>query len=448
MLSPADARERCEALVERARRAGADASDAVYVANASESVQVRLGALEDVERSESEHVGLRVFVGGASASIGSTDLGDEALDELASRAVAMARLAPADKFAGLAPEELLLREGVPDLDLHDPAERSPLDLRRLAEEAEDAARSVSGVTNSEGAGASAGLGLFALATSHGFAGAYAASSHSLSASVVAGEGGSMQRDYSWRSTRHAADLMAPAEIGREAGERAVSRLNPGRVKSGQVPVVFDPRVGNSLIGHLLGAMSGASIARRASFLLDRDGAQLFGSGITITDDPHTRRGMRSRPFDGEGLPTSPRNLVEDGRITGWLMDAAAARQLGHQPTGHASRGSSGPPHVTASNVILQAGSVTPAELMADIADGVYVTELIGHGVNGVTGDYSRGASGFRIVNGEIAGPIAEFTVAGNLIDMFAALVAASDLEVYRGIDVPTLRVDGMSIAGD
>ncbi|MDT0506682.1 TldD/PmbA family protein [Novosphingobium sp. MMS21-SN21R] len=448
MLSPADARERCEALVERARRAGADASDAVYVANASESVQVRLGALEDVERSESEHVGLRVFVGGASASIGSTDLGDEALDELASRAVAMARLAPADKFAGLAPEELLLREGVPDLDLHDPAERSPLDLRQLAEEAEDAARSVSGVTNSEGAGASAGLGLFALATSHGFAGAYAASSHSLSASVVAGEGGSMQRDYSWRSTRHAADLMAPAEIGREAGERATSRLNPGRVKSGQVPVVFDPRVGNSLIGHLLGAMSGASIARRASFLLDRDGAQLFGSGITITDDPHTRRGIRSRPFDGEGLPTSPRNLVEDGRITGWLMDAAAARQLGHQPTGHASRGSSGPPHVTASNVILQAGSVTPAELMADIADGVYVTELIGHGVNGVTGDYSRGASGFRIVNGEIAGPIAEFTVAGNLIDMFAALVAASDLEVYRGIDVPTLRVDGMSIAGD
>lgn len=448
MLSPADARERCEALVERARRAGADASDAVYVANASESVQVRLGALEDVERSESEHVGLRVFVGGASASIGSTDLGDDALDELASRAVAMARLAPADKFAGLAPEELLLREGAPDLDLHDLAERSPLDLRRLAEEAEDAARSVSGVTNSEGAGASAGLGLFALATSHGFAGSYAASSHSLSASVVAGEGGAMQRDYSWRSTRHAADLMAPADIGREAGERAVSRLNPGRVKSGQVPVVFDPRVGNSLIGHLLGAMSGASIARRASFLLDRDGAQLFGTGITITDDPHTRRGMRSRPFDGEGLPTSARNLVEDGRITGWLMDAAAARQLGQQPTGHASRGSSGPPHVTASNVVLQAGSVTPAELMADIADGVYVTELIGHGVNGVTGDYSRGASGFRIVNGEIAGPIAEFTVAGNLIDMFAALVAASDLEVHRGIDVPTLRVDGISIAGD
>lgn len=448
MLSPAEAQKRCEALIERARRAGADAGDAIYVANASESVQVRLGALEDVERSESEHIGLRVFVGGAAASIGSTDLGDAALDELASRAVAMARLAPADKFAGLAPEELLLRETPPDLDLDDPADRSPPELRRLAEQAEDAARSVAGVTNSEGASASAGRGLFALATSHGFSGGYAASSHSISASVVAGEGSTMQRDYSWRSTRHAGDLKSPAEIGREAGERAVSRLNPGRVKSGQVPVIFDPRVGNSLVGHLLGAMSGASIARRASFLLDREDEQLFDSAITISDNPHVRRGMRSRPFDGEGLPTGPRNLVEGGRITGWLMDCAAARQLGRQPTGHASRGSSGPPHVTASNVVLAAGALTPAELMADIADGVYVTELIGHGVNGVTGDYSRGASGFRIVNGALAGPIAEFTVAGSLIDMFASLTAANDLEIYRGIDVPTLRVDGMSIAGD
>lgn len=448
MLSPAEARERCEALIERARRAGADAGDAVYIASGSESVQVRLGALEDVERSESEHIGLRVFVGGASASIGSTDLGDAALDELASRAVAMARLAPADKFAGLAPEDMLFRGPVPDLDLDDATERSPQDLRRLAEEAEDAARAIAGVTNSEGGSASAGRGLFALATSHGFSGAYAASSHSISASVVAGEGSAMQRDYSWRSTRHAADLLPPARIGAEAGERAVRRLNPGRVKSGQVPVVFDPRVANSLVGHLLGAMSGASIARRASFLLDRDGAQLFDSAITISDDPLSIRGMRSRPFDGEGLPTAPRKLVDAGKLTGWLMDTAAARQLGSRPTGHASRGASGAPHVTASNVVLEPGTVTPAELMADIADGVYVTELIGQGVNAVTGDYSRGASGFRIVNGEIAEAIAEFTVAGNLIDMFAALTAANDLEVYRGIDTPTLRVDGMSIAGD
>ncbi|MDP3550264.1 MAG: TldD/PmbA family protein [Novosphingobium sp.] len=448
MLSLADARERCEALIQRARRAGAEAGDAVYVGSASESVSVRLGALEDVERSESESVGLRVFVGGASASIGSTDLGDAALDELASRAVAMARLAPADKFAGLAAEELLLRGEALDLDLDDATERSPAELRRLAEEAEDAARAIPGVTNSEGGGASAGRGLFALATSHGFSGAYAASSHSVSASVVAGEGSTMQRDYSWRSTRHAADLPSPDVIGREAGERAVRRLNPGRVKSGPMPVVFDPRVANSLVGHLIGAMSGASIARRASFLLDRDGQKLFDSAITITDNPLVQRGMRSRPFDGEGLPTGPRKLVDAGHITGWLMDAAAARQLDAMPTGHASRGSSGAPHVTSSNVVLQPGSLTPAELMADIADGVYVTELIGHGVNSVTGDYSRGASGFRIVNGELAGPIAEFTVAGHLIEMFAALTPANDLEIYRGIDSPTLRVDGMSIAGD
>ncbi|MCX7284190.1 MAG: metallopeptidase TldD-related protein, partial [Novosphingobium sp.] len=356
--------------------------------------------------------------------------------------------APPDKFAGLADADLLLRAERPDLDLEDAAERSPADLRRLAEEAEDAARAIPGVTNSEGGGATTGRGLFALTTSHGFSGAYAASSHSLSASVVAGEGSGMQRDYSWRSARHAADLLGPEAIGREAGERAVRRLNPGRVKSGAMPVVFDPRVAGSLIGHLIGAMSGASIARRASFLLDRDGQKLFDAAITITDDPLRRRGLRSRPFDGEGLPTAPRKLVDAGHITGWLMDAAAARQLGAAPTGHASRGSSGAPHVTSSNVVLEAGTASPEELMADIADGVYVTELIGHGVNGVTGDYSRGASGFRIVNGQLAGAIAEFTVAGNLIDMFAALVPANDLEVHRGIDSPTLRVDGMSVAGD
>jgi PmbA protein len=215
-----------------------------------------------------------------------------------------------------------------------------------------------------------------------------------------------------------------------------------------MPVVFDPRVGSSLVGHLLGAITGAAIARRASFLLDRDGAQLFDSSITISDDPLRPRGLRSRPFDGEGLPTAPRKLVEGGRLTGWLMESASARQLGLAPTGHASRGGSGAPHVTTGNIVLEPGCVSREALLADIVDGVYVTELIGNGVNGVTGDYSRGAAGFRIVNGELAGPIAEFTVAGNLIDMFAAMVAADDLEIQRGIDVPTLRVDGMSVAGD
>lgn len=448
MLSLEQAQTRAADLVDRARRAGADAADAVYIADASESISVRLGKLEDVERSESEHIGLRVFVGRRSASIGSTDLSDAALAELASRALDMARAAPEDPYAGLAPEEMLSHGGWPALDTVDSGEPGPADLRALADAAEDAARAVLGVTNSEGAGASAGRSVVALATSHGFAGAHEGTSRMLSASVVAGEGGAMQRDYAWRGVRHAADLPAPEDIGRQAGERAVARLGPGKLASGPMTVVFDPRVGSSLLGHLAGAMSGAAIARRASFLLGREEEALFPAGIRICDDPHRPRGMRSRPFDGEGLPTAPRDLVRDGRLTGWLMDSAAARQLGLKPSGHAARGASGPPSVTTSNLWLAPGGGSRAELIADIANGVLVTELIGHGVNGVTGDYSRGASGFRIVNGEIAGPVAEFTVAGNLVDMFARMNAADDLEWLHAVNVPTIRVDGMTVAGN
>ena len=448
MLSTNAARERASALVERALRAGADAADAVYSGEVSEGVQVRLGQLEEVERSEDEHIGLRVFTGKSSASIGSSDLGDAALEELAARAVAMARLAPDDQYAGLAPQDMLASGPMADLGQVDASETSPHELRAIAQAAEDAARGVAGVTNSEGGGASAGRSVFALATSHGFAGAYQSTSHGLSASVIAGEGAAMQRDYAWRSARHLADLPSAEQIGRLAGERAVERLNPGKLASGPMPVVFSPRVGGTLIGHLLGAMTGAAIARRASFLLDKDGAQIFAHGIDVLDDPHRPRALRSRSFDGEGLPTASRKLIDDGRITGWLMDSAAARQLGAKPTGHAVRGGGGAPGAGASNVHLAAGTASPAELMADIADGVYVTELIGHGINGVTGDYSRGAAGFRIVRGALAGPVAEFTVAGNLIDMFKALTPANDLEWYRAVNVPTIRVDGMMIAGD
>ena len=448
MLDTSAAQERASALIERARRAGADAADAVYVGDMSESISVRLGKLEDVERSENEHIGLRVFIGQSSASIGSSDMGDAALDELAARAVAMARSAPEDQYAGLAPEDMLLRGDLPELDLADPAEPSPQHLRAMALAAEDAARAVAGVTNSEGGGASSGRSVFALATSHGFARAYEATSFGLSASVIAGEGAGMQRDYAWRSARHLADIPAPEMIGKMAGDRAVARLDPARVPSGPMPVVFDPRVGGSLVGHLLGAMSGPAIARRSSFLLGKDDAQIFDSAIEVIDEPHRPRALRSRPFDGEGLPTAARKLVEGGRLTGWLMDSASARQLGTRPSGHAVRGAGGGPGVGASNIHLAAGAQSPAELMAEIADGIYVTELIGHGINGVTGDYSRGAAGFRIVNGELAGPVAELTIAGNLIDMFASMTAANDLEWYRAVNVPTLRVDGMTIAGD
>jgi PmbA protein len=448
MLTPEQAKDRAQDLVERARRAGADAADAVYGASSSEAIQIRLGKLEDVERSESEHISLRVFCGSRSASIGSSDLSPQALDELAARAFDMARAAPEDAYAGLAPEELLTHGPWPDLDLIDPTEPSPQVLRARAEEAEEAARAISGVTNSDGASASAGGGIFALATSHGFAGSYGSTSHATSVSVVAGEGADKQRDHAWRHTHHAGDLPCPKEIGELAGTRAVARLRPGRVKSGPTPVVFDPRVGGTLIGHLLGAMSGSAIARRSSFLLDKLGEQIFRPGTAVVEDPHVARGLRSRSFDGEGLATVKRDLVADGKMTGWLLDCASARQLGLAPTGHAARGGGGAPGISVGNVHLAAGPLSPAELMADIADGIYITELIGQGVNGVTGDYSRGASGFRIVNGELAGPVAEFTVAGNLLTMFAGMTPANDLEWHRAINVPTIRVDGMTVAGD
>lgn len=447
MLSSNQAQERAVALVERAISSGADAADASYSGNSSETIQIRLGKLEEVERSEGEHVTLRVFCGKRSASIGTSDLSDAAIAELAQRAIDMARAAPEDAFAGLAPPELLGAGPWPDLDLVDAAIPGPQALRDMAGEAEDAARAVAGITNSDGAAASAGLSISALATSHGFAAVQSATSNAINASVVAGEGADKQRDHAWRQARHAADLPGPAEIGRLAGERTVAKLNPARVKSGQMPVVFDPRVGGSLISHLVAAISGPAIARRASFLLERLDDVLFDPSITIEEDPLRPRGLRSRPFDGEGLATAPRRLVENGKLTGWLMESASARQLGHAPTGHASRGG-GSPGVTVGNVVLCAGAASREELIADIAHGVYVTDLIGHGVNGVTGDYSRGASGFLIENGELAGPVAEFTVAGNLVDMFAQLHAASDLETWRGIDTPTLRIDRMSVAGD
>jgi len=446
MLTPDVARDRAFDIVTRARAAGADAADATLAASASIDVSVRLGALEDVGRSEEEELGLRVFVGRRSASVSSSDLSSQAMDALVERAVAMAREAPEDKWAGLAPEERLMTGPLPDLDLHDDDEPSPASLKDAALAAEDAARAVPGVTNSEGGGASASRLALALATSHGFAGAYATTSHGIQASVLAGGGGAMVRDYAYHAARRRRDLDSPEAIGRKAGERAVARVDPGKLASGPMPVVFDPRVGSSLIGHLAGAISGAAIARGTSFLLGKLGEAVFAPGITIVDDPLRLQGLRSRPFDGEGLAVARTEIVRDGVLTTWLLDSAAARQLGMAPTGHAVRGGAGAPGVGTSNAFVMPGAVSRDALIADIANGVYVTELIGMGVNGVTGDYSRGAAGFMIENGRIARPVDEFTIAGNLIEMFAQLSAADDLEFRYATNVPTLRVDGMTVA--
>jgi len=447
MLTPEHAQSQVADLVTAARRAGADAGDAVYIGDASTQVQIRLGTLEDVQRSEGEEIGLRVFVGKRSASVSSSDLSPNALAALVERAVAMAREAPEDLWAGLAPEDRLLKGDPAAVDGDDGADPSPQALRERATEAEAAARAIDGVTNSEGAGASAGRSVIALATSHGFARGYSTSGYGNSASVIAGSGGGMQRDYAYHSARHWADLEPATLIGQRAGERAVARLNPGKLASGPMPVLFDPRVGSSMLGHLIGAITGSAIARRTSFLLEKLGQRVFAAGITVRDDPLRPRGLRSRPFDGEGLPTAAIDIIADGVLTSWLMDSASARQLGLQPTGHAVRGTGGPPGAGATNLFMQPGTASPEALMSDVKLGVYVTELIGQGVNGVTGDYSRGASGFAIRDGKLAEPVSEITIASNLKEMFLNLTPANDLVFRRAIDVPTLRIDGMTIAG-
>jgi PmbA protein len=446
MKSPEEARRIAQSLVERGILAGASAADALYTGNRSSSVQVRLGELEDVSRSEGEEVGLRLFVGQRSATVASSDFSNDALTALVERCLAMAKQAPEDPFAGLAPADLLELGDPPFLDADDKADPDPERLRERALEAEAASRAVSGVTNSNGASASASAATIALATSGGFAGANRASGYSCSASVIAGEGASMQRDQAWHSARHLEDLDSPAKIGLLAGERAVARLNPMRPKPGRYPVIFDPRVSSGLLSHFAGAINGASVARKTSFLQDKLGARVFAPGVTIIDDPLRLRGLRSRPFDGEGVRVSRQELVSNGILNRWIADSAAARQLGISPTGHASRGTGGAPGAAPSNLYLEPGTRSREELLASVAEAVLIIELIGQGVNGVTGDYSRGAAGFMIRNGEVAEAVAEMTIAGNLIEMFATLQPASDLEFRRGVDAPTILIPEMTVA--
>jgi PmbA protein len=434
-------------LVERARHAGAEAAEVLVAESASLSVSWRLGKLEDVERSEGRDIGLRVFIGKKQATVSSTDTSEAALQPMIERAVAMARAAPEDPWCGLADKALLARDW-PDLDIEDKTPSlSAEELAALAAEAEEAALAVKGVTNSGGASAGTGRSTATLVTSAGFAGTYAGTSSSFSCSVLAGEGTAMERDYDYSSMRHKADLERPAEIGRRAGEKAVRRLHPRKVSSQAVPVVYDPRVSGGLIGHFAGAISGSAIARGTSFLKKAMGQRIFPESISIVDDPHMKRGLRSKPFDGEGVANRRMTLVENGVLTTWLLDTATARQLGLQSTGHAARGTGGPPSPSTTNLYMEAGCLTVKELIADIRSGLYITELIGMGVNGVTGDYSRGASGFWIENGEIAYPVSEITVAGNLKDMFLNMTPADDLEFRYGTNAPTIRVEGMTIAG-
>ena len=433
-------------LMGRARRAGADSADSVFFEAASIAVAQRLGASEKLERAESRDLGLRVFIGKRQAIVSSTDFASQTLDDMVERAVAMARIAPEDPYCGIADPDQLIGT-VPVLDMCDDTEPTAKALVDMACRAEDAARAVEGVTNSEGAEAGWSRATIAIAATNGFAQSYSVSSQSVSASVIAGEGTDMERDYDYATAVYGADLRTPEDIGRGAGERTVRRLGARKMKTTQVPVIYDPRVSSGLVRHLAGAINGAGISRGTSFLKESMGERIFDSGVTIVDDPHRMRGLRSKPFDGEGIANARRALIEEGRLTTWVLDLASSRQLGLETTGNAARGTASPPSPATTNLYMEPGTVTPEALMADIKSGLYITEMIGMGVSNVTGDYSRGATGFWIENGELAFPVSELTVAGNLKDMFAALTPADDLEFRFGIDAPTIRVDGMTIAG-
>jgi len=438
--------DRAERLVKAALARGADAADAVAVRSMSLGIEVRDGAVEESERSESDDLGLRVLVGKRQAVVSTNDIASDGSAALAERAVAMARVAPEDKYAGLADANLLTHE-FPDLELIDPDLPTVAELERNARAAEAAGLAVKGVAKSGGASASAGIGGMVLVTSHGFSGAYLGSSYGLSMTAIAGEGTGMERDYDYSSVRHASDLESPEKIGRTAGERAVERIDPRKVTTRKVPVVFDPRVAGSLVSHLASAVNGASVARKTSFLRDKMGQKLFAGGIRIIDDPLRKRGLRSHPFDGEGVAGKKLALVDDGVLRSWILDCATARELGLVTTGHANRGVSSTPSPGASNLHLEAGKLSPAELIAEIKDGFYVTDLIGMGVNMVTGDYSRGASGFWIENGKRSYAVSEVTIAGHLLDIFRSLTPANDLVFRYGTNAPTVRLEGLTVAG-
>ncbi|PIE10995.1 MAG: modulator protein [Rhodobacterales bacterium] len=437
-------------LLDAAAKAGADGSDALVTEAQSVDIGVRSGAMEHAERAEAIEAGLRVFVGQRSAVVSSSDIRDDTLTTMASRAVAMAREAPEDPFSGLADAGQIAQGWDTEaLDLVDPdGAPEPDTLRDMALTAEAAAQDVEGVTQTEGASAGHALRALHLAASNGFSGGYARSQTYVSVSAISGSGTGMERDYDHDSRAHASDLRKPAEIGRTAGERAVARQAPRKPATGPCKVLFDERVSSSLIGHLLAAANGAMIARGASWLLGKDGELVLPEGLDLVEDPHRPRIPGSRPFDAEGLATAPRQIVADGRLTGWTLDLSAARKLGLTSTASAARSVSGTPHPSVGNLTLTPGANSRDDLIARMGTGLIVTSMIGSTINPNTGDYSRGASGFWVENGEIIHPVSEVTIAGSLPDMLRKIVPANDGRPWLSRVIPSLLIEeGLTLAG-
>ncbi|MDP3370973.1 MAG: metallopeptidase TldD-related protein [Brevundimonas sp.] len=434
-------------LVAAALRAGADAAEAVSAERAALSVGVRNGALEDVEREESRDLGLRVFIGRRQATVSASDLSDATRARLVERAVAMARLAPEDPYAGLAPQDRLARGPFAELDLFDPAQRTAADLEAAAAGTEAAAMGIDGVARSEGGHASASSSRWRLVTSHGFDGAWQGSAFSLGVGVIAEKDGAMERGGEHRAVRHLSDLPSAASIGEEAGRRAVARTGPRKIASTTAPVIFENRVATQVLSPLLGAISGPAIARGTSFLKDRLGRRILPAGVALIDDPFRPRGLGSAPFDDEGVSVERRAIVEDGVLTTWLLNSAAAAQLGLNSTGHASRGLAGPPGVSTHNLHLEPGERDLAGLMSEAGTGLLVTSMFGPSLNANTGDWSAGVSGFWFEHGERAYPVSEVTVAGKLTDLWDRLQRGSDLEFRSSFNSPSLLFDGVAIAG-
>lgn len=435
-----------EKALSAAKQAGADGADVSFIKGGGLDVQVRLGKVESAERAEDYQMGMRVFVGQKSATISSGQLDDENITKLAERAVAMAKHAPEDPYARLATAEEQAKS-FPDIELFDDTSYSTEQLTEIALACEEAALSQAGISNSDGASASSGSSEVLIGTSTGFNASYKRSSFGFSAVVLAEKDGQMERDYDYSSAVFAEDLDKPEVVGRSAATRTLARLGGRKPQTGTFPVIYDKRVSRSLAGHVASAINGAAIARGTSFLKDKMGQQIANASVRLLDNPLLPRGMGSRLFDGETLPVQKRYLVKDGCLQGWLLDLATAAQLGLSPTGNASRSLSGPPSPSVSNFIMEEGETTLDDMIADIDQGFYITELMGSSVSLTTGDYSRGASGFWIENGRITWPATEATIAGNLKDIFTDMMPADDLELTQSIAAPSVFVKQMMVAG-